>query len=387
MRRIANSPGADWRGRLAEYDYAEATAPAVVSWNESVRYEFSAGQIDMIEGVADEINGLVHDAVRHVMERRLLGLLGLSPDVGRMIDGVWQAYWSGGRPQDRMAGLFGRLDFAYDGDDSLKLIGCTYDGPTGLFEASIVQWAWLQDKFPNADQFNGLHEGLVDRWRTLAMGMRDRSRVHLACATPDTAREAELAYLAATAEEAGLAATILSIQDVGWDGLRFYDLDEEPIQWLLKLYPWEAMVAEEYGGHLAATGMPVLDPLWRMPASNHGLLATLWELYPEHPNLCRASFSERDVAGAGPILRRSLFGLDHPAERLSDGTATLAETADAANPGGYVHIVQPPTFEHGNVRAIVQAWVIGDKCLGMTVRETTDLLVGADAAVVPHLFR
>ncbi|MEO5373096.1 MAG: glutathionylspermidine synthase family protein [Alphaproteobacteria bacterium] len=387
MRRLDTPPRADWRRRLDEYAYGEAAAPAAVSWNESVRYEFSADEIDTIEGVANEVHGLVHDAVRHLIERRMLALISLSPKAGVMIEAGWQDYWSGGRPQDRLGGLFGRLDFAYDGAGSLKLLGCDYDGPSGLFEASIVQWTWLQDRFPDADQFNGLHEGLVERWRSLSVGMRNRSRVHLTCATPDVAREGELAYLAATATEAGIPATTLAIQDVGWDGRRFFDLDEEPIDWLLKLYPWEAMLEEEYGGHLVTSGIPVLDPVWRLPASNHGLLATLWELYPEHPNLCRASLSERDLAGAKVILRRSMLGLDHPAERLSDASGIIAETAEATNPGGHVHIAMPPQFEADGARAILQAWMVGDACLGMTVRETTDLLVGPDAATVPHLFK
>lgn len=387
MRRLASPPRPDWRSALSEYDYGEAAAPAAVCWDESVRYEFSAGEIDMIEGAADEVHGLIRDAIGHVVDNRLHPLLGLETDVARRIDASWAAYWGRGKPNDRLGGLFGRLDFAYDGRQSLKLIGCDYDGPTGLFESSIVQWDWLEASFPDLDQFNGLHEGLVERWQALATGMRGRDTVHLTCATPDAQREGELAYLAATADEAGLSATTIGVQDIGWDGSSFLDTDEQRIAWLLKLYPWEAMVAEEYGAHLHTSGLPVLDPLWRMPASNHGLLAVLWDLYPEHANLCQASLTESDVDASRGLIRRSLFGLDHAAEWVSGEEGTEADTGMAANSGGTVYIARPPSFESDGVHAILQAWMVGDKCLGMAVRESETPVLWADAALVPHLFR
>ncbi|MBF0130257.1 MAG: glutathionylspermidine synthase family protein, partial [Alphaproteobacteria bacterium] len=370
MRRLASPPRPDWRAALSAYDYGEKAAPAAACWDESVRYEFSADQIDMIEEAADEVHGLVHDAIGHVVGERLHPLLGIKPDVARMIDASWTAYGGAGEPNDRLGGLFGRLDFAYDGRDSLKLLGCDYDGPTGLFESSIVQWNWLEAAFPDADQFNGLHEGLVGRWQALASGLRDRGSVHLTCATPDSQREGELAYLAATADEAGLTSTLIGVQDIGWDGTSFFDVDEYRIAWLLKLYPWEAMVEEEYGAHLHTSGVPVLDPLWRMPGSNHGLLAVLWDLYPEHPNLCHASLGTGEVRSPHGTIHRSLFGLDRAAERIVGSGGVVADTGAAANPGGTVAIARPPSFESDGVHAIIQTWMIGNKCLGMAVRES-----------------
>ena len=38
------------------------------------------------------------------------------------------------------------------------------DTPTTLLEASILQWYWLKDTHPDDDQWNSLHEKLVERW-------------------------------------------------------------------------------------------------------------------------------------------------------------------------------------------------------------------------------
>lgn len=387
MKRIANAPRANWRDALSEYPYGEAAVAAATEWDETVRYEFSADEIDTIEAAADEVHGLINDAVRHVIDGRLLGLVGFSTDSARMVGESFKTYWNSGSPEERHGGLFGRLDFAYDGRDPPKLVGACYDGPSGLFAASIVQWNWLESQFPDADQFNGLHEGLVERWGSFAVGVRGRNQVHLTCATPNPKTEGELAYLAATADEAGLETVTLGVQDIGWDGRQFLDLDNHKINWLAKLYPWEAMMEEQFGGFLHKSGILIQDPLWRMPASNHALLATLWELYPEHPNLCRASLSETDLAGAPSILRRSFYGLERPAEQITDGGRVVADTGAAANPGGYVYLARPRTFSQAGRQVLLNAWVVGDKCLGMTVRESTDPIGWADAAMVPHVFK
>ena len=39
----------------------------------------------------------------------------------------------------------------------------------------MVQWYWLRDMRPEADQFNSLHEKLIERWRQIGHG-----RVHFA---------------------------------------------------------------------------------------------------------------------------------------------------------------------------------------------------------------
>lgn len=361
MRRIASSKRVNWRSGLREYAFGENAAKAASHWSDAAHYEFTADEIDRIEAAADEVHAMVLDAVHHVVERRLYALFGIDSLAGRLIETAWKAYWNDGRRNDREGGLFGRLDFAYDGGDSIKLLGCHYDGPTGLFESSIAQWCWLQNAFSDADQFNGLHEALVARWQSLCVGLRGRDRVHLTCATPDAAREGEIAYLAALAEEAGIPPTIIPIQELGWDGHAFRDLEGDAITWLLKLYAWESLVQDEYGAHLPNVRMTVLEPAWRMLASNHGLLATLWELYPEHPNLTAASLDADAIRAPGGVIRRS--------------------------EGGSVYLAPPPLFESGGFHALTQVWMVGDKSCGMAVREAREPIPDGDAAFVPHLFR
>ena len=41
--------------------------------------------------------------------------------------------------------IYGRFDFAYDGNRPPKLLEYNADTPTALLEAAVVQWFWLKD--------------------------------------------------------------------------------------------------------------------------------------------------------------------------------------------------------------------------------------------------
>ena len=40
------------------------------------------------------------------------------------------------------------------------------DTPTSLFECGVVQWDWLQDTHEEEDQFNSVHEKLIDTFKS-----------------------------------------------------------------------------------------------------------------------------------------------------------------------------------------------------------------------------
>ena len=99
-------------------------------------------------------------------------------------------------------------------------------------------------------------------------------------------------YLRDTATEAGLRTAALLMKDIGWDAAAhtFVDLEGAPIKSIFKLYPWEWLAHEAFGPMLLETYRNVqwIEPIWKMLWSNKALLAVLWELYPNHPNLLPA---------------------------------------------------------------------------------------------------
>lgn len=96
----------------------------------------------------------------------------------------------------------------------------------------MLQWFWLQDLHPGDDQWNSLHEKLVERWGELADRLPS-GELHVTWSAADPTGEDHVtaSYLQETAAEAGLSTVGLAIEEIGWDPLleRFVDLEEAPI--------------------------------------------------------------------------------------------------------------------------------------------------------------
>lgn len=122
--------------------------------------------------------------------------------------------------------------------------------------------------------------------------------MHFTCSRADAGGEdhVTVSYLQETAAEAGLDTVGLAIEDIGWDAElnRFVDLEEAPMAAVFKLYPWEWLLTDDFGRHALSSLPETLwtEPLWKTLLSNKALLAVLWELYPDHPNLLPAYLDE-----------------------------------------------------------------------------------------------
>ena len=190
--------------------------------------------------------------------------------------------------------VYGRFDFVYDGQGGpAKMLEYNADTPTGLIEAAVAQWFWLQDVFPEKDQWNGIHEALIRQWKKLQYrtGM---STLHVAHSEAEESGEDWMtaAYMRDVASQAGWTTIGINMSDIGWDPNlnRFVDLDNFMISTMFKLYPWELMMKEPFGHRLLqrAHNPRWVEPAWKMLLSNKALLAALWHLYPDHPNLLPA---------------------------------------------------------------------------------------------------
>jgi len=332
-----------------------------------------------------------------------------------------EASWRAREGLDQFS-LYGRFDLAWSGAGSgpPKLLEYNADTPTALFESAVVQWHWLEECFPEADQFNSIHEKLVERWALFARSRRDmlsdRGRLahdeparhlHLTCTLPNDEDEGTLNYIAQTAMEAGLAVKTIAIQDIGWTvgprGGHFSDLQGDEIRALFKLYPWEWLVKEEFGGHLldtlAAGRIVAIEPAWKMLLSNKGILPILWELYPHHPYLLEAHFrADRFRPGsrvvAKPLLSREGANISI-AELGPDGLpagAPLIETGGMYGAEGYVYQAFNPVRAEAlpdgrTIHAAIGAFMVGDACAGIGIREDSTTITRNTSRFVPHLFR
>jgi len=159
----------------------------------------------------------------------------------------------------------------------------------------VFQWTWLEQAIERniipkrSDQFNSIHECLIEAWKKLGGGRH----LHLAGMTESTEDSGTLSYLEDTASQAGLATTLIDIEQIGLreDG-QFVDLDDREIELAFKLYPWEWMFRDAFGAKLARASTRWIEPPWKAILSNKGILPLLWEMFPNHPNLLPAYFED-----------------------------------------------------------------------------------------------
>ena len=145
MRRDTITPRRDWRERVEALGFDFHTIDGEPYWREDVCYRFTADEIDTLEDATAELHSLCLEAVDRIVSGGRCAELGLDEVTTRLVEQSWRA----GEPT-----LYGRMDLSWNGTGEPKLLEYNADTPTALFETSVVQWYWLQDTRPQADQFN-----------------------------------------------------------------------------------------------------------------------------------------------------------------------------------------------------------------------------------------
>lgn len=376
VKRVAATPRRDWRERVEQLGLLYHTG-ATPYWDESAYYAFTATEIGVLETATNDVHAMCLEAVQQVIDGHRWDELAISPLARVLIERSWN---------EEPPSLYGRFDLAYDGSGPPKLLEYNADTPTALLEAAVVQWQWLQDVAPSTDQFNSIHERLVQGWRELALSLPGRA---LHVATVDDWEDAITAtYLRDVAEQAGLSTVQLRVEDIGWNSARrrFVDLAERDIDTIFKLYPWEWLVSEDFSVHLldAISTTRWIEPAWKMVLSNKGILAVLWELHPGHENLLEC---HREQAGLAEYARKPLLSREGANVTLVSPSRGLAEGIDAGYGGeGFVYQALAPTSRFDNRFPVIGSWVIKGESAGIGIRESDRPITDNSSRFLPHLF-
>jgi len=346
-------------------------------WNERAYYAFSSDEISIIESATETLYGLFVAAAQHVIDHDRLGEFGIPACAHDAVRQAWRA-----RPPSLD---YGRFDLGYDGVGPPKLFEFNCDTPTSLVEAAVVQWDWKEDVFPALDQFNSLHDRLVDRWRMIGADWAP-GLVHFTYQEDDTGEDAvTVAYLRDTAREAGLTSEGILIGDLGWDGehRQFVDLRMRPITRLYHLYPWEWLVAESFAEPLLESLRRTswIEPIWKMMWSTKAILPILWELFEGHPNLLPAS---REPPAAGDYVRKPLLSREGANVTLYRDGNVAARSSGPYGGEGSVYQALFPLPDLDGAHPVLGSWVVGGVPAGLGIREG-GLITGDTARFAPHV--
>ena len=381
MRREQSTPRRDWRRTVESQGLVY---PFTVSddgtetpyWFEDAAYVLDEWEIEHLEDVTERLHGMCVEAAHH-LATGTYGTLGLSE---RALAVARESL------ETDTLSIYGRFDLRYDGQGPAQLYEYNADTPTGLIESSVAQWYWLQDLHPERDQWNSLHERLVAAWR--ADARRIGPVLHLAHSEAETSGEEwmTVAYLRDTADQAGLNTVGMTMEQIGFDHdlRRFVDQEGRLINCCFKLYPWEEMLADEFGDRVLADPHSTrwIEPLWKVLLSNKALLAALWQLYPGHENLLPAYLDK--PWGMESWIAKPLHGREGDGMRWTlDGTEHRSTAQHYGSEGYCYQLWAPPPSFDGN-HPVLGCWVVDGNAAGLGIRESDGPITDYWARFVPH---
>ncbi len=382
MRRHTMQARPNWRDRAEEVGFTFHTSgnPSQggdgTYWDETVAYEFTSAEIDELEAATEEVHARCLDAVDRVFnDRELMTRMGIPADYHDYIQ------WSWARNDPT---LYGRFDFAYDGKGPPKMLEYNADTPTMVIESAMMQWFWLQDERRGADQFNSLHERLTERFTEIRVLMPPGEPFYFAGFGDNEEERQTCVYLQDLATQAGLDARFINLGDIGWLNNQFVDLEDRPIKYWFKLYPWEWMFSDEFGQHTRADVSGIVEPIWKCILSNKGILPVLHEMFPDHPNILPAYWTAAEAGGSDYVAKPMLSREGANISIVSNGREVAS--TDGKYHGHRIYQQRARLFHQDGHHAVIGSWVVGNKPAGIIIRDSAREIVQDTSRVVPHWF-
>jgi glutathionylspermidine synthase len=373
MKRFSITPRSNWQKTVESQGLIyHTTDEGKPYWDESAYYALSEREVDELERATMALNDMCLKAATHVIEGGFFDLLGIDARSAELVRQSWE--------QDELT-IYGRFDLAYGTGGPPKLLEYNADTPTALLEAAVVQWYWMKDVRPSADQFNSIHERLLDAWKRFRAERGDE--VWFASMESEVEDFMTVTYLRDTAIQAGLKTNYLDIEQIGHHAARrtFVDMTGRDMSDVFKLYPWEWMMSDQFADHIQVATTRWLEAPWKMALSNKAILAILWQLFPDSPYLLPAAF-EPGAVGAS-YVQKPLHSREGANVRIvRDGNVAMETSGPYTGPSVYQRYTELPNF--GGKRPVIGSWMVNGYACGIGIREDDGLVTGNRSRFVPH---
>jgi glutathionylspermidine synthase len=362
-------------------------------WDESAYWSISGNEAEKLQTGAREGYQMILDTIEFVISSGQLALFGYSAEQCAVIEKSWEE-------SDSEPTLYGRFDMAFDGTQP-KILEFNGDNPGSLFETAMVQRAWAQELFPNKQQFNMLHERMLSIFKVLAQFNASRSVtsawnpvLHITGLGGDPESEGTAAYLANCAEQAGISVNLLALNEIGLyddrdgDPPFFVDVENQPIHTLLKLRPLDWMLSggdlsDAMASSLTSGAMRIIEPAWKMLASNKRMMSFLWNRYAYHPLLLNTSMTP--LIGMDQV-RKPVTGYEGQNIVITTAAGVEVERTQGAFAETQSVYQERATLANadGN-NAVFGVWLVDGDGVALSVRESDHLITDNNSRFVPHI--
>lgn len=367
MKRIAITPRTNFQAKIKKsgFNFADEY------WLENAYYSFTQAEIDRLYDATTECYKMFIDAVQYVIDNDLWDKLHIPRYIVKTLKESWDS--------DELS-LYGRFDFAMVGGVP-KLLEFNADTPTSLFEASVAQWDWKEELFPGLDQFNSIHEALVESFKTIDESY-ESPLYNFTCQMENVEDCTTTAYIQSCAQEAGLSTSLMDISDVVERGGKFYDMNGNHLDVLFKLYPYEWMFNEDFGPAMVKCETTFIEPLWKAIMSNKYILVLVSKLFSTSPYVLRC---EEVPLLSGNYCKKPIFSREGANVTLYKDGIVDCKSGGEYGEEGYVHQALAEIEPHDGMYPVIGSWVIGGESCGIGIRETKTKITDNMSNFVPHV--
>ena len=340
-------------------------------WFEDAYYAFTSQEIENIMNATKQCYDMYCEATeRCLYDEQKLDELRIPEEIRDAIRRSWE--------EDDLS-LYGRFDFMMV-NGTPKLLEFNADTPTSLVESSVIQWWWAHDMFPLHDQFNDIHDALVQSWKDIHSQYKC-DKYFFASISDCLEDNSTLAYIISTAQEAGLLPYELDIRSIIHQNYSLFAPDSTPINCMFKLYPWETMFKENIYGCM--TEMCWIEPLWKSLMSNKAMLPILYQMFPESPYILPAY---TEIGKLVSYCKKPIFSREGANVELVKQGAILETSEGEYGEEGYIYqqLVEQSQYFDGYC-PILGSWVIGGEPHGLGIRESKSRITQDTSRFVPHI--
>ncbi|MHC5354883.1 glutathionylspermidine synthase family protein [Myroides sp. LJL115] len=371
------TPDPQWKTQLETLGFGYHTDNELTYWVEDYYFSIQEHFADKVYQATAQVWEMCLEAVQYVIDNNLFEDFKIPRYI---VDHIKQS-WENETPS-----IYGRFDFAYDPNtQELKVLEFNADTPTSLFETAVVQWHWMQKYFKkDVDQFNSVHEQLIQTWSQIKPFLKGNT-LHFSCLKQTLEDLTNVEYLRDCAMQAGINTKLIYVDDIGWDGENFVDLEDQVITDIFKLYPWEWLVYEPFSVHIPTDSQQAnwIEPSWKMILSNKAILPVLWKLFPNHPLLLEAYFDPK--GHMKDFVKKPLLSREGANITIYKQGTIFQQTQGEYGQQGYIYQSLANTIEQPTGFTIIGSWLVGQEPCGITFRESDQLITTDKSRFIPHI--
>ena len=376
MQRISITPRTGWEQKIIEQGLLFYKDDSY--YNESAVYEFSNQEIELIEKATNEIFEMCLVVAEYVIKNKLWNEFFIPEEYAELIEWSWE---------QKNTSIYGRFDLAFN-NGQIKLLEFNADTPTLLLESSAIQWFWLQDYNKELDQFNCIHDALLQHFITIKEKLLS-SKLYFTC-NNNQEDFVTTKYLQDVATQAGLDTDFIYIEDIGLNNEDlFIDSKNNLIRNIFKLYPYEWLFDEPFGKYLIKNKETCywIEPPYKAILSNKMMLKYIYELFPNSPYILPCTSNKEDLVKIKNYAKKPIFSREGENVSLFANGNTIEETQGEYGDEGFIYQEYFELPEFDGKHPIIGSWVIGGKAAGIGIRESTGRITNVTSSFCLHYIK